>query len=183
QRLLRALQFLVRDRLLTNDALQLLHKLDQRGVSLGRKDRAARSKRAWTFAVTEIRVDAVAVALLLANVGVEARLKLPTENRIQHLERKIVGRVAGWTRQSDIKDRLRRARLINEIDLRGLKLGQLRILERRLITSLGPRREAFLDRGPRLGRRDISDDGNDRTARLVIRLRKRNHIVARDRFD
>src|SRR6185369_13324618 len=167
QRLFRALQFLVRDRLLTNNSLQLLHKLDQRSVSLGRKDRAARSKGARTFAVTEIRVDAVAVALLLANVCVEPRLKLTTENRVQHLQRKIVGRVARWTRQSNIKDSLCRARLIDEIDLRGLKLGQLRIIERRLVSAFGPGRERFLYCRFRFRRSRVADNCDDRAARLV----------------
>ena len=49
------------------------------------------------LAEAEARADAVAVALLLADVGVQARLEHAAENRVHHLQRVVVrrGRAAG----------------------------------------------------------------------------------------
>ncbi len=182
QRVFRRLQLFIRDRLLADDALQLFHELDQRRIGLRRNDRAARAKRARSFSVTEIRTDAVAVAFLLANVRIEPRLKLSAENRVQHLEREVVGRVPRRSGQADVDDRLRGAGFVDEIDPGALKFRQFRIIERRFVACFGPGGEPFLHGSLRLQCRDVADDGDDRAAGLEVRLLKSDDVVARDRF-
>ena len=70
----------------------------------------------------EARVDAVAVALFLADVGVQPRLELPAEDRVHHLQRVVVRRVARRTGIADGERRLRGARLVDEIDRRRPRL-------------------------------------------------------------
>src|SRR5205085_1023811 len=80
QRLFRGCQLLVGNRPFAGDAAQLLHELDERRVGLAGRHVAASAERSWTFAEREVRRDAVAVAFVFADVGVQARLKLSEES-------------------------------------------------------------------------------------------------------
>ena len=55
--------------------------------------------------------------MLLAQVHVQPRRERPAEDRVHHLERKVVGRRARHADPADADLRLRRARLVDEVDL------------------------------------------------------------------
>ena len=147
QRVLRGLQFLVGHRTLAEDPPQLLHELDERGISLVADDVAAGAERPWSLAIREARVYAVAVALLFADVCVQARLEHAAEHGVHHLQRVVVGRRARRTWLTNIHRRLRGARAIDEKDGRLLWRRHGRIRERRPASRLWPRSQRLLDDG------------------------------------
>ena len=116
-------------------------------------DVAAGAERARALAKREARAHAVAVALLLADVGVQPRLEHAAEHGVHHLQRVVVGRVARRPRLADRERRLRRARLVDEVDRRrpcGSATGGIR--ERRLLAARRPGRQRLFDHGLRRSR-------------------------------
>src|SRR3989441_6680959 len=85
QRLFRGRQLLVGNRPLAGDAAQLLHELDERRVGLAGRHVAASAEWPGTFPEREIRRDAVAVAFVFADVGVQARRSEEHTSELQSL--------------------------------------------------------------------------------------------------
>src|SRR5437588_369054 len=83
--------------------------------------------RARSLAVRERRSNAVTVCMLLANVGVESRLKIATQNVVEHLQRKIIRSIPRRSRHADGEDRLSRTGFVYEVDSRRPTFGRLRI--------------------------------------------------------
>ena len=132
------------------DPAQLLHELHERRVRLSLTMSPPVRNGPGPLAEREVRLHAVAVALLLADVGIEPRLELPAEDRVHHLERVVVGRVPRRPRVADRERGLRGARLVDEVDRRRLSRRQRRIGERRLLAAARPLGERAIDGGLRL---------------------------------
>src|SRR5439155_20605453 len=82
ERVLRRLQFLVGDRTIAANTAYLFDELDQGAIRFRRDDVSARAERPRSATEREARADAVAVALLLADVGIQSRLEELAEQRI-----------------------------------------------------------------------------------------------------
>ena len=78
---------------------------------------------------------------------------------------------------------MRRAWLVDEINRRGLRAGQRRIRERRLVAAGRPARQRLLDESLDGRRVHVADDGDQRASGTEVRLVERADVVARDRCD
>ncbi len=108
---------------------------------------------------------------------------MAAEDEVHHLQRHVIGRVARRTRQADVEHRLLRPRLVDEIDRGSARVGDRRVVERRLRSSLLPRRQRFLDRRLRGGRVDVADHRDDGAAGLEVLVVQRDDVVPRHRLD
>src|SRR5207253_2598132 len=100
---------------LVADPAQLLQKLDEGAVGLGRHDRRERHKCAVEPAWRELREGAVGVAMGLPQVLIQARGEGAAHDGVQDLEREPIGGRARRPRMPDPHHRLRRPRLVDQV--------------------------------------------------------------------
>ena len=127
---------------------------------------------------------AVAVAILLAQVLVEARRERSAEDRVQHFERRVVRGRARHADPADADLRLRRFGLVDDVDLARLELRRGRHFgdERRHALGL-PRRRTLLEHRHHRRGRDVADDQQRRVVGTVVRAIERLQIGNGERFD
>ena len=132
----------------------------------------------------EVRSDAVAVALLLADVRVEPRLEQLAEHRVHHPQREEVGCLARRAHFAELETRLRGAGLIHQVDRRGRRCGWSGVVERHAgIGRSRPRPEHAFDDPLDLVGLDVANHRDDRAVRFEELLVERQHVVTRDRLD
>ena len=142
---LRLLELLGRHRL--QDAVQLVEELLQRlgglvGLHAGRGEERPGARRACRTRSSRRRCSRAPRA-----GSVQPRGERAAENRVQHLERRVVRRRARHADPADANLRLRRARLVDEVDLARLSAAaRCRHRRRRAPRALGlPRSERLLE--------------------------------------
>lgn len=142
-----------------------------------------RLEGAGALPVVEARAHPVAVALHLADVVVEARLEEAAEDRVHDLDGEVVGRVARRSGQADGEHRLRRPRLVHQVDGGGLRSGHRRIDERRWLATAAPTRERLVDGRADRSRIHVADHRDDGATGLEVRAVEGHHVLPRDRLN
>ena len=178
---LRARELFGRHRL--QDRVQLVEELGQRLRRLVGLHAGGGEERSRTKAHVEPRARAVRVAVHLAQVVVQPGCERPAEDCVHHDDREVVGRRARDADRSDPDLRLRRARLVHQIDL---ALGR-RFLGRQLFRGGAagrlPRSKRLLEQRDERGRAEIADGQQRRAVRAERRCVEAAEIVAGERLD
>ena len=144
--------------------------------------RRADDERSGLAAERERRPRAVRVAVLLAQVEIDARVEHAAEQRVHHREREVV---FAMTRHADVADadlRLHRLRAIDDVDPARVDRTRRDRGPRRLRAFL-PRSERALDDRHGFRRADVAADDDRAVVRHEVLLIEAADVVERDARD